>query len=58
MPFASKAQRRYLWANYPDIAREFEEKTPKDAPLPERKGKTRLQKAKDTLRRGMQGKKR
>ena len=35
MPFSSAAQRRYLWAKHPDIAREFAAATPKDAKLPE-----------------------
>lgn len=36
MPFKSKAQRRALWAKDPDLAREFEKKTPKGKKLPER----------------------
>lgn len=38
-PFKSKAQRRYLWANDPEIAQEFERKTPesKKKRLPEKK---------------------
>ena len=35
MPIKSKAQRRYLWAKHPKIAREFENKTPEGAKLPE-----------------------
>lgn len=38
MPIQSQAQRRYLWAKHPGLARKFEAETPKDAgPLPERK---------------------
>lgn len=37
MPFKSKAQRRKLWATRPDVAREYEKKTPKGATLPEKK---------------------
>lgn len=36
MPFKSKAQRRYLHANNPKLAKEFESKTPKGKKLPAR----------------------
>jgi hypothetical protein len=36
MPMVSKSQRRKLWATNPTLAREFEDKTPKGARLPER----------------------
>lgn len=39
MPFKSKAQRRFLYAKKPKIAEEFENKTPKNAKLPEKKKK-------------------
>jgi hypothetical protein len=39
MPFKSKAQRRYLYAKEPEVAREFEKATPKNAKLPEKKKK-------------------
>lgn len=39
MPFKSKAQKRYLYANEPEIAKEFEAKTPKGAKLPEKVAK-------------------
>lgn len=39
MPMKSKAQRRYLWATHPELAQEFEDKTPKGAKLPEKVGK-------------------
>lgn len=34
MPYASKKQRKWMWANRPDVAAEWEEKyeTPKDLP--------------------------
>lgn len=35
MPMKSKAQRRFLWATNPDVAREFEDETPKGIKLPE-----------------------
>lgn len=39
MPMKSEAQRAYLHANKPEIAKEFESKTPKGAKLPKRVGK-------------------
>jgi len=36
MPMRSQAQRRYLWATNPELARKFEDKTPKGTKLPER----------------------
>jgi hypothetical protein len=38
MPLASKAQRAYLHANKPALAKEFEAKTPKGKKLPQKKG--------------------
>lgn len=35
MPFKSEAQRRYLFAKHPDVAREFAAATPKGKKLPE-----------------------
>ncbi len=35
MPFRSDAQRRYLWANHPEVAREFADATPKGTKLPD-----------------------
>lgn len=34
MPFKSQAQRGYLYANRPDVAKEFEAHTPKGKKLP------------------------
>jgi hypothetical protein len=39
MPFKSKAQRRYMYAKHPRLARRFERETPKGKKLPERKKK-------------------
>jgi hypothetical protein len=39
MPFKSKAQRAYLYANNPEVAKEFEKKTPKGAKLPQKVAK-------------------
>ena len=36
MPFVSKAQRRWMYANKPDMAKKWEKETPKGAKLPER----------------------
>lgn len=35
-PMKSRKQRAYLWANEPEVAKEFEKKTPKGAKLPVR----------------------
>lgn len=35
MPFKSEAQRRYLYANEPKVAKEYASKTSKNAKLPE-----------------------
>lgn len=34
MPFKSELQRRYLFANKPELAKEFASKTPKGKKLP------------------------
>ena len=36
MPFKSKAQRKYLYANDPEVAEEFAKETPKGKKLPEK----------------------
>lgn len=36
MPFKSKAQRGYLYANEPEVAKKFEKKTPKGKKLPDK----------------------
>jgi len=36
MPFKSKAQRRWMYANDPKMAQEWSEHTPKGAKLPEK----------------------
>lgn len=35
MPFKSQAQRRFMYSQHPEIAKEFESKTPKGSKLPE-----------------------
>jgi hypothetical protein len=41
MPMKSQAQRKYLWAKEPEVAKEFEKHTPKGKKLPKKlkKGK-------------------
>jgi len=36
MPFKSEAQRRYLWATNPKVAKKFAAHTPKGKKLPKR----------------------
>ncbi len=36
MPFKSEAQRKYLYANEPAVAKKFAAETPKGAKLPEK----------------------
>lgn len=36
MPFKSKAQKGYLYANKPEVAKEFQSKTPKGKKLPKK----------------------
>ena len=36
MPFKSKAQRRWMYANNPEMAQEFEKETPNPQALPAR----------------------
>lgn len=40
MPFASKRQARWMWANHPDMAREFASATPSIKALPEKAAKS------------------
>ena len=39
MPFKSEAQRKYLFAKHPEVAREFAAKTPKGKKRPKKIGK-------------------
>ena len=36
MPFKSKAQRRWMYANKPEMAKRWQKHTPKNKKLPER----------------------
>lgn len=51
MPFRSEAQRRYLWANHPEVAREFAAETPQGARLPRHVKKANLSGAATALAR-------
>lgn len=39
MPFKSQAERGWMYANHPEMAKRFEAETPKGAKLPARVGK-------------------
>lgn len=41
MPFKSEAQRRFMWANHPEMAKEWQAETPKGKKLPKKLGKTK-----------------
>lgn len=36
MPFQSQAQRKFMYAQHPEIAKRWSEKTPNEASLPEK----------------------
>lgn len=46
MPMKSKAQRKFLWANDPKVAQEFENATPKGKKLPNKVKKSSSRKKK------------
>jgi hypothetical protein len=39
MPFKSQAQRKWMHATHPEMAKRWEKETPKHKPLPKKKGK-------------------
>jgi hypothetical protein len=47
MPFKSEAQRRYLFSQKPEVAKEFAAKTPPGTKLPEHVAKTNKSKGKE-----------
>lgn len=49
MPFKSQAQRKFLFAKHPKIAKEWAEETPKGAKLPDHVRKHRGRKARAKL---------
>jgi hypothetical protein len=46
MPFKSKQQEKWMWATHPQMARQWEEHTPKNTALPD-KVKAKKPKVKD-----------
>jgi hypothetical protein len=42
MPFESQAQRGYMYANHPKLAKEFEAATPRGKKLPYHKNKSKV----------------
>lgn len=42
MPFRSQAQRRFMYSQHPELAKEFEAATPKGKDLPEHVKKKRM----------------
>ncbi|MHB8484012.1 MAG: hypothetical protein ACYDBV_15045 [Nitrospiria bacterium] len=56
MPFASKAQSRFMFANHPQIAKEFAAKTPSIKKLPEHVGKEGMRSALKSQSRKMNSK--
>ena len=46
MPFKSKAQKGYMYANHPKLAKEFEAATPKGKKLPQKVAKKKTAKRK------------
>ena len=58
MPYKSLAQQRYFHANREKLEKQGVniKEWETNEPLPERIGKTKFQKAKDKLKRGMEGK--
>lgn len=50
MPFKSKAQRRFMYSQHPELAKEFEAATPKGKKLPDRKKKRASEVLRDKIR--------
>lgn len=46
MPFVSKSQRKWMYANNPEMAEEWEGHTPKDKKLPNKKSDSKKNKRK------------
>ena len=44
MPFKSQSQRGYIYIHHPELAKEFEEKTPKGKKLPHKVSDTEMAK--------------
>lgn len=56
MPFRSEAQRRYLYAQHPEIARRFQAETPANANLPPHAGRRKVGVGKDGKKVGVRKK--
>lgn len=51
MPFKSKAQKRFMYARHPEIAKRFQRETGDEQGLPERKGEKTYQRKRHKKRR-------
>jgi len=51
VPFQSEAQRRYLFANHPDVAKRFAAETPKGAKLPAHKRKAAVASLRERMKK-------
>lgn len=47
MPFKSRQQEKWMWATHPKMARQWEEHTPKDKPIPDKLRPTARTKKRD-----------
>lgn len=56
MPFKSQAQRAFMWAKHPEVAKEFEAATPKGKVLPRHaKAKAMAKAMREGLKNGARG---
>ena len=55
MPFQSQAQRGFMYSQHPEIAKEFEDKTPKGKKLPDKKKKKHSKAQQDAIARRLSG---
>lgn len=46
MPFKSEAQKKWMYANYPEMAKQWQKETPKEKKLPKRVKKKKKKKRK------------
>ena len=53
IPLKSQAQRRYLWAKDPELAKQFERHTPKGSRLPKKVPTTRKKRKSSPTKRWM-----
>ena len=52
MPFQSQAQRKFMYSQHPELAKEFEAATPKGKKLPEYKKKSKAELINKALKEG------